>query len=106
MKLCERHWKKVLDSFGHVEVQDINQRLKLIIKDYGFDPWLTTGILVMQKLLERVDPTPYQGNIANLQYAMDKAGGCPVCFLGDETFLDDCINDVKQKRMPPPTYIR
>lgn len=105
MRLCDEHWRRVVDGFGHADVQDLEQRLQLVVAEYGFDPWFEANKLAVLRIVERVEPTLCYGSLAGLEYAIELGGGCPVCFLQSEKYLDDCIDKVRQRRWLKPTYV-
>lgn len=97
MKLCAKHWEKLMRSFGHEDVTDVKARLTLVTADYnGGDPWFAASTVVLfQELLKRVNADDYGGEPARVQEAVDKAGGCPVCFM-DEKLLEDTVTETKE----------
>ena len=39
MKFCEKHRKKVVESFGHTEVENLQSRLAYLVDESSYDPW-------------------------------------------------------------------
>lgn len=76
MRLCDGHWRMICDR--------------------SHNP-LLVNILIMQLLLDKVDPDKYGGDIYKLQSAIgDK---CPVCFLGEKG--EDMLEEALMKEAQP-----
>jgi hypothetical protein len=96
MNYCPSHWKVVLDSFGHTDILNLEDRLRALKSDFGVDPYMETSILSTQMLVGLA-----RGNLSELQTAIEEQGGCIVCFAGDD-LLTKCVETIKHKSINSP----